>query len=174
MSHAHTHTAIHRHCSAQTSVDTPFGRLLLARTPIGLAGVWFEDQRHHPGPLVAPVVEDDPLLLAATQQLRRYFDGESAEFTLPLDLQGTPFQRAVWQALLAIGRGTTSSYAAIARQLGNATAVRAVGGAIGRNPVSVIVPCHRVIGSDGSLTGYAGGFDRKHAFLTLEKPLCAV
>jgi methylated-DNA-[protein]-cysteine S-methyltransferase len=87
---------------------------------------------------------------------------------VPLDLQGTAFQRAVWQALLAIPSGGTRSYGELARSLGVATAVRAVGAAVGRNPVSVIVPCHRVVGSDGALTGYAGGVDRKRALLALE------
>lgn len=164
----HALAAIHRHCSAQSSTDSPLGRLLLARTPLGLAGVWFEGQRHHPGSIAAPVVADDPLLLAAAGQLHRYFSGDDTRFDLPLDLQGTPFQRAVWKELLAIGRGATSSYGRIALQLGSAGAVRAVGGAIGRNPVSVIVPCHRVIGGNGSLTGYAGGFGRKQALLALE------
>ena len=111
---------------------------------------------------------DDALLRRAADQLHAYFAGEMLAFDVPLDLQGTPFQRRVWQALLAIPGGETRSYGEIARALGSAAAVRAVGGAVGRNPVSVIVPCHRVIGSDGSLTGYAGGVDRKRALLKLE------
>lgn len=165
----HTTDAIHAACTAQLTIDTPLGQVLLARTAKGLAGLWFEGQKHHPGPLAAPCVADDPVLRQAAGELRRYFVGESASFDVPLDLQGTAFQRSVWRALLAIRPGGTRSYGDIARALGAAPAVRAVGGAVGRNPVSVIVPCHRVVGSDGSLTGYAGGTDRKRALLDLER-----
>ncbi len=154
--------------SARATFATPLGDLLLACSPTGLAGAWFEGQRHHPGHLDVAPDPAHPLLRRAADQLQRYFGGASTTFDIPLDLQGTAFQCAVWQALLGIGVGTTSSYAAIARQLGADRAVRAVGGAIGRNPVSVIVPCHRVVGSDGSLTGYAGGTHRKQALLALE------
>ena len=160
---------LRRHCTAQLRIASPLGALLLARTEVGLTGAWFDGQKHHPGELTAPVRPNDPLLCRAVDQLRRYFAGEANCFDLPLDLQGTPFQRAVWRALLDINTGTTQSYSAIARRVGSASAVRAVGGAIGRNPVSVIVPCHRVIGSDGSMTGYAGGIDRKLALQTLER-----
>jgi len=142
--------------------------MLLARTRNGLAGVWFEGQKDHPGPLAAPQAPNDPLLRAAAAQLAAYFAGRSTRFDLPLDLHGTPFQRSVWQALLGIPSGRTCSYGDIARQLGSSQAVRAVGAAVGKNPVSVIVPCHRVVGSDGSLTGYAGGLERKRALLRLE------
>ena len=155
-------------CTAQTTINTPLGKLLLARTTKGLAGVWFDGQKHHPAPLTAMRSPDDELLRRAAEQLHAYFAGEGLGFDVPLDLQGTPFQRAVWQALLAIPSGETRSYGEIAAALGSASAVRAVGGAVGRNPVSVIVPCHRVVGSDGSLTGYAGGVDRKRALLELE------
>jgi methylated-DNA-[protein]-cysteine S-methyltransferase len=142
--------------------------VLLARTAKGLAGAWFEGQKHHPGALAAPVQPNDPLLKMAAAQLRRYFSGEATAFDLPLDLLGTTFQKSVWQALLAIPAGSTSSYGDIARGVTAASAVRAVGGAVGRNPVSVIVPCHRVVGRDGSLTGYAGGIAREVALLKLE------
>ena len=160
--------SVHAACTAQATVTTPLGSLLLARTPKGLAGAWFEGQKHHPGRLDAPERPDDELLAEAAAQLHAFFAGASRTFDLPLDLQGTPFQRAVWQALLGIGPGRTSSYSSVASTIGAAAAVRAVGGAIGRNPVSVIVPCHRVVGRDGSLTGYAGGVDRKRALLALE------
>lgn len=155
--------------TAQTVVQSSLGAMLLVRTAQGLAGAWFAGQKHHPPALAAPRNADDPLLARAADQLQRFFAGEAAAFDLPLDLQGTAFQRSVWAALLAIPRGTTRSYGAIAAALNAAGAVRAVGSAIGRNPVSVIVPCHRVVGSDGSLTGYAGGIDRKRALLELEK-----
>ena len=103
------------------------------------------------------------------QQLSEYFAGQRQQFDLPLDLSGgTAFQQAVWQALLTIKPGQTSSYGNVSKTIGNAAAVRAVGAAVGRNPISIIVPCHRVLGSDGSLTGYAGGLDRKTALLRLE------
>ena len=158
-------------CTAQTTIATPLGKLLLARTATGLAGVWFEGQKHHPAPLGAAHRPHDALLRRAAEQLLAYFAGGALEFDVPLDLRGTPFQRSVWQALLAIPGGETRSYGEIAKALGTPSAVRAVGAAVGRNPVSVIVPCHRVVGSDGSLTGYAGGVDRKRALLVLERAL---
>ena len=156
-------------CTAQTSIATPLGTLLLARTGRGLAGAWFEGQKHHPGPLTALRRPDDALLRRAAEQLHAYFAGERDGFDLPLDLHGTAFQRGVWQALLAIPPGATRSYGEVARALESPSALRAVGGAVGRNPLSVIVPCHRVLGSDGSLTGYAGGVERKRALLALEQ-----
>jgi methylated-DNA-[protein]-cysteine S-methyltransferase len=164
-----TTDSIRAACTAQTTIRTPLGNLLLVRTARGLAGAWFEGQKHHPGPLSAPERDDDELLHRAADQLRAYFAGASDSFDLQLDLHGTVFQRSVWQALLAIAPSSTCSYGDIAKTLDAKAAVRAVGGAIGRNPVSVIVPCHRVVGSDGSLTGYAGGIDRKRALLELER-----
>ncbi|HEY4069090.1 MAG TPA: methylated-DNA--[protein]-cysteine S-methyltransferase [Burkholderiaceae bacterium] len=157
-----------RACTAQTTIDTPLGPMLLARSEKGLAGIWFAGQKHHPAPLEAERRPDDPLLRRVADQLQAYFDGASLEFDVPLDLHGTAFQRRVWDALLAIPVGQTRSYGEIAAALGAPAAVRAVGGAVGRNPVTLIVPCHRVIGSDGSLTGYAGGIERKTALLTIE------
>jgi methylated-DNA-[protein]-cysteine S-methyltransferase len=155
-------------CTAQAIVDTPLGAVRLARTATGLAGAWFEGQKHHPGELAAPMRPDDALLSRAAAQLRRYFAGEAAAFDLPLDLQGTPFQQAVWQALQHIPAGRTRSYGEVALSLGSPAAVRAVGAAVGRNPASLVVPCHRVLGHDGALTGYAGGVERKQALLALE------
>ena len=154
--------------TAQTRWQSPLGEMLLARTPAGLAGVWFAGQKDHPGALDAPEIDDDALLRSTIAELAAYFDGAPVAFTPHLDLHGTPFQRAVWEALLSIRPGTTSSYAAVARAVGSPNAVRAVGAAVGKNPVSVIVPCHRVIGSGGALTGYAGGLDRKRTLLKLE------
>lgn len=161
-------TSIHAACTAQATIASPLGAILLARTAQGLAGAWFEGQKDHPGALAAPQRPDDPLLRAAASQLDHYFAGRTPSFELALDLQGTAFQRAVWHALLGIARGQTRSYGEIARQIGAPLAVRAVGAAVGKNPLSVIVPCHRVIGSAGALTGYAGGLDRKRALLALE------
>ena len=163
-----TLTAVRSACTAQATTLSALGPILLARTARGLAGAWFAGQKHHPGALDLPDLPDDPLLADAADQLRAYFAGTAVAFELPLDLQGTPFQRRVWQALLAIAPGRTRTYGEIAAGLGAASAVRAVGGAVGRNPVSVIVPCHRVIGRDGALTGYAGGLERKQALLALE------
>jgi methylated-DNA-[protein]-cysteine S-methyltransferase len=163
-----TGLALGRLCTAQHTVASPLGEVLLARTDAGLAGLWFEGQKDHPGTLTAPQGADDPLLTEAARQLAAYFAGQRSAFDLPLDLHGTPFQRGVWQALLAIDAGDTCSYSDIARAVGLPSAVRAVGAAVGKNPVSVIVPCHRVLGRQGALTGYAGGLERKRALLALE------
>ena len=160
--------SVHAACTAQATFVSPLGALLLARTDQGLAGAWFEGQKDHPGTLPAPERPDDLLLRSAAAQLADYFAGRSTRFDLPLDLHGTPFQRGVWQALLGIDAGRTRSYGQVAQQLGAPTASRAVGAAVGKNPVSVIVPCHRVIGHGGALTGYAGGVERKRALLALE------
>ena len=155
-------------CTAQMHYASPLGKLLLARTADGLAGAWFDAQKHHPAAIDAPERDDDPLLRRVAEQLGAYFEGSDADFDLPLDLLGTPFQRAVWKELLQIERGATTSYGDIARRLGSPAASRAVGAAVGRNPDSNIVPSHRVLGSGGALTGYAGGLDRKTALLRLE------
>lgn len=165
---SHLADTLNAACTAQAVVDTPMGRVRLARTARGLAGVWFEGQKHHPGELSVPQRPDDALLREAAAQLQRYFAGTQTRFELPLDLQGTPFQRSVWQALLRIPAGRTCSYGELARTIGAPAAVRAVGAAVGRNPASLVVPCHRVLGADGTLTGYAGGIERKRALLALE------
>jgi methylated-DNA-[protein]-cysteine S-methyltransferase len=150
---------------AQARFASPLGPLTAATTDKGLAGLWFDGQAHHPGPLAAPENPRHPILRQARRELEAYWKQTDAGFSVPLDLQGTDFQRAVWRALLKIRRGSTSTYAAIAVRAGSPAAVRAAGAAIGRNPVSIIVPCHRVLGRDGSLTGYAGGLKRKQALL---------
>jgi methylated-DNA-[protein]-cysteine S-methyltransferase len=160
--------SILQRCTAQCRIASPLGTLLLARSSDGLAGAWFEQQKHHPAAIAAPERDDDPLLVDAARQLNAYFAGESDVFDVALDLRGTAFQLAVWAELLRIAPGATCSYGAIAQRLGAPSASRAVGAAIGRNPVSVIVPCHRVVGSTGSLTGYAGGLDRKTTLLRIE------
>ena len=113
--------------------------------------------------------DETPLLLEAERQLAEYFAGARRGFDLPLAPEGTPFQKAVWRALLEIPYGETRSYGEIAAAIGNARACRAVGMANHRNPIPVLIPCHRVIGADGSLTGFGGGLDRKALLLTLEK-----
>lgn len=160
--------------TVQTRTTTSLGPVRLAASPTGLSGLWFEGQRHEPGALLYgamawPEAPGHAVLQDAAQQIQEYLAGERAGFDLPLDLSGgTPFQQSVWHALLTIGRGATTSYGALSQQLGKPRAVRALGAAVGRNPLSVVVPCHRVVGMDGSLTGYAGGLDRKRALLTLE------
>jgi len=156
----------------QHSMESPLGRLLLAASQEGLAGVWFAGQRHLPSAAAVaswPEDPDHPVLQAAATQLGAYFQGQRASWDLPLDLSaGTPFQQSVWHALLTIPRGETRSYGQVAQQIDRPAAVRAVGTAVGRNPLSIVVPCHRVIGAKGDLTGYAGGLDRKLALLRLE------
>lgn len=154
--------------TAQCRIASPLGTMLLARTKHGLAGAWFELQKHHPDAIDAPERGDDPLLAETARQLREYFAGARSAFAVALDLQGTDFQRAVWSSLLDIPPGRTTTYGEIARELGVPAASRAVGAAVGRNPVSIIVPCHRVVGSSGALTGYAGGLDRKRSLLRIE------
>lgn len=155
--------------AAQCRIDTPLGPLTAAASAQGLVGLWFDGQKHHPGPLDAPTDAEHPHLRAAQRAIDAYFDPDAPPAELPsLDLRGTPFQRAVWQVLAGIPRGATLSYARVASAAGKPAAVRAVGAAVGRNPVSVLLPCHRVVGSDGALTGYAGGIDRKIALLRLE------
>ncbi|HJV68276.1 methylated-DNA--[protein]-cysteine S-methyltransferase [Ideonella sp.] len=154
---------------AQATIPTPLGAMLLAATAHGLAGCWFTDQAHHPGVLAAPVRPGNHHIAQAADELDAYWqDAAGSRFRVPLDPQGTAFQQAVWQALLAIPAGSATSYGALARQLGRPQAMRAVGAAVGRNPLGIIVPCHRVLGSDGSLTGYAGGLHRKTELLQRE------
>lgn len=158
--------------TVHTTFNSPLGPVIVAATDQGLAGVWFEGQRHLPDMTAWRVDDWHPVLVRAVRQLGEYFAGRRNAFDLPLDLHGgTAFQQSVWHALLRIPRGTTTSYGAISTGLGKPAAVRAVGAAVGRNPISVIVPCHRVMGADGSLTGYAGGLERKAALLQLEGAL---
>ncbi|CAN7318696.1 methylated-DNA--[protein]-cysteine S-methyltransferase [Variovorax sp. LjRoot84] len=155
-----------------THIESPLGGITLAATDEGLAGVWFDRQRHWPDTSGWQPDAKHPVLREAGAQLADYFAGKRHHFDLPLDLShGTGFQQAVWQALLAIPAGRTISYGALSAGIGKPAAVRAVGAAVGRNPISVIVPCHRVLGTNGSLTGYAGGLERKSALLELEGAL---
>lgn len=149
--------------------DSPLGAMTLAASSHGLCGVWFDGQKHQPDPSGWAHNPHHPVLLQAQAQLAEYFAGQRRVFDLPLDLsRGTPFQQAVWRALLDIAPGATSTYGAMARFVERPLAVRAVAAAIGRNPISIVVPCHRVLGAGGALTGYAGGLDRKAALLQLE------
>ena len=148
------------------------GELTLACSDRGLCGVWFDGQQHQPDPQQWEHNPAHPVLQAACTQLTAYFAAQAARFSLPLDVSlGTLFQQSVWERLRAIPYGVTQSYGEIARYLGQPAASRAVGAAVGRNPLSIIVPCHRVIGADGSLTGFAYGEDLKRKLLTLEGAL---
>lgn len=161
----------------QSSCTSPLGTLTVAVTSQGLAGVWFDGQKHLPLALAGaepawPVDTDHPVFHLVQKQLAEYFAGQRQHFDLPLDLSGgTDFQQAVWQALMTIEPGQTQSYGQVSQSIGKSTAVRAVGAAIGRNPLSIVVPCHRVLGANGSLTGYAGGLSRKTRLLILEGAL---
>jgi methylated-DNA-[protein]-cysteine S-methyltransferase len=151
-------------------IDTPVGRLKLTASDNGLVAILWENDNPRRVRL-GELAEDEkhPILLETERQLGEYFKGKRKSFSLPLDIRGTQFQKNVWEALLAIPFGETRSYGQLAKQLGNPKATRAVGAANGRNPISIIVPCHRVIGSSGKLTGFAGGLDRKALLLDLER-----
>jgi methylated-DNA-[protein]-cysteine S-methyltransferase len=143
--------------------------MVLACSEAGLCGAWFIGQRHFDGP--APDWRRDdqhPLLQSAAAQLTDWYAGRRRDFTLPLAPAGTPFQQAVWAELARIGYGRTHTYGEVAATLGRPAASRAVGAATGRNPLSIIVPCHRLVGRGGALTGYAGGLDRKRTLLAFE------
>ena len=195
--------------AAQCTMDTPLGPMLLACTPQGWSGAWFDGQAHHPGPLKLPSDQQHPHLVAARRWLSAYFDTVSANQghapagvealrrlqgrlvwqgspgqdardafagcleadagRVPIDPLGTPFQREVWALLLQVAPDAHTGYGALATKLGRPQASRAVGGAVGRNPLSVAVPCHRVLGASGALTGYAGGLDRKRWLLGHER-----
>ncbi|WP_353132448.1 methylated-DNA--[protein]-cysteine S-methyltransferase [Limnohabitans sp.] len=154
----------------QSHFSSPLGQMLLAANEQGLTGVWFVlGQQHMPDTSGWQTNHTHPTLQKATQQLAEYFSGQRHTFDLPLhSAWGTPFQRNVWRALQRISYGQTGTYGDIARNIGNPKAVRAVGAAIGQNPHTIVVPCHRVIGANGSLTGFAGGLDRKTFLLAHE------
>ena len=147
-----------------TYVESPIGPVEIGCSEAGVTALYFVDAPRHP-------VSDSPLLTAARTQIAAYFAGSLTVFDLPLDLRGTEFQRRVWAQLLTVPFGQTATYLDIALALGNPQAVRAVGAANGQNPVSVIVPCHRIIGSNGKLIGYGGGLWRKEWLLRHEDAL---
>jgi methylated-DNA-[protein]-cysteine S-methyltransferase len=163
--------------TAWTLAPSPVGALLLTATEAGLTRVYFERHRHMDRidpmwrPMAAAPGAAAEMLAQAMAELAEYFAGARREFTVPLAARGTEFQHRVWAALREIRWGTTESYGALARRLGNSMAVRAVAGANARNPLSIVVPCHRVIGADGALTGFGGGMARKRWLLTHEGAL---
>jgi methylated-DNA-[protein]-cysteine S-methyltransferase len=150
-------------------IDSPVGKLKLVAGDKGLVAILWENDNPRRIPL-ADTAEDNKhaILLETERQLKEYFAGSRRQFSLPLDFRGTRFQKDVWEALLSIPFGETRSYGQLAMKIGKSNASRAVGAANGRNPISIIVPCHRVIGSSGKLTGFAGGLDAKATLLRLE------
>ncbi|WP_210571919.1 methylated-DNA--[protein]-cysteine S-methyltransferase [Streptomyces sp. GESEQ-4] len=150
-----------------TVIDSPYGPLTLVADDGALCGLYMTEQRHRP-PEESFGPREDTLFSEAEDQLEAYFAGELKEFTLELRLDGTPFQRTVWDQLRKIPYGETRSYGDLADALGNPGASRAVGLANGKNPIGIIVPCHRVVGAGGSLTGYGGGLERKRRLLEFE------
>lgn len=153
-------------------IDSPVGQLQLATSNLGISGIYMHLPTHRPCPddlgieLAGPA--EHPILAQCAGELEQYFAGQRTAFGVPLKAHGTEFQQRVWDKLLSIPFGQSRSYGELATQLGDAKLTRAVGTANGRNPISIIVPCHRVIGADGSLTGYAGGLERKLFLLRLE------
>lgn len=155
-----------------SELESPIGPLLLLGDEQALAALYMVDHRHQP-PLPAACERRDTAFRAVRAQLEAYFAGELTEFDVPLSAKGTEFQRTVWRALCAIRYGQTESYGKLAQRIGNPSASRAVGLANGKNPISIIVPCHRVIGANGSLTGYGGGVERKKWLLEHERRVAA-
>lgn len=156
-----------------TTIESPIGLLTLVAVEEALGGVYFQEHQHPPsasnmGQKV--VAGTDSVLAEAENTLARYFDGESTSFDLKLHTNGNDFQEEVWSILRDIPYGETITYGAIAERLGNRHLAQQVGRAVGRNPISIIIPCHRVVGANGALTGYAGGIERKQFLLDLEQP----
>lgn len=154
----------------ETNVASPVGALRLVAGDAGLVAILWENDdpaRVPLGPAIARA--DHPVLSETARQLGAYFAGDQRTFDLPLDARGTDFQKSVWAELSRIPFGETRSYADLARAIGRPSAVRAVGAANGRNPISIVIPCHRVIGTNGALTGFAGGLEAKRALLTHER-----
>ena len=157
--------------TVHTVIDTPVGPLTLTAEDGHLTGIYFAiHRRRHRVPDFGLAVDGLPVFAETARQLGEYFDRQRQDFDLPLAPRGEPFQQSVWALLRGIPYGATRSYGDLARDLGQPGAAQAVGVANGANPISIVIPCHRVIGTDGSLTGYAGGLDRKRFLLALEQP----
>ncbi len=162
---------------AISRIPTPLGDMTIAATDRGVSGAWFDDQKHRPADITAlsrgvasgtAGSHIDTLL----SWFEGYWQHGQSDIVVAMDPQGTAFQRKVWGALLRIAPGATTTYGNIARDVGTPKGSRAVGAAVGRNPLGILVPCHRVVGQDGSLTGYAGGLPRKRFLLALEAKAC--
>ncbi|MEJ0084518.1 MAG: methylated-DNA--[protein]-cysteine S-methyltransferase [Pseudomonadota bacterium] len=157
------------HCYVRKSIESPVGELRLFASDAGLAAIlWRDEPGLHLRSGAVVTAGAHPVLTETERQLREYFGGERRAFDLVLDFHGTDFQRQVWSALLTIPYGETRTYAQVATLIGHPTAIRAVGAANGRNPISIVAPCHRVIGSNGTLTGFGGGLENKARLLALE------
>lgn len=157
-----------------TQVDTELGELMLVARADSLSGLYFPGHWHLPDASafgVAVDVDNDELLTRARDELERYLEGSRDPFSVPLEVRGDELSERIWTYLQTIPYGTTTTYGAIAEQLGNRHLAQRVGQVVGRNPLSIFIPCHRVVGADGSLTGYAGGLERKHWLLELEEPV---
>ncbi len=154
----------------QWSIKTPIGKVFLVASAKGLQGLMWDKQSVPMADSLEGSAPEVKMLASAVKQLGEYFIGKRRDFELPIDVQGTEFQKKVWKELSKIPYGTTCSYSDIARRIKNARAVRAVGTANGRNPISIMVPCHRVIAADGTLGGYGGGLKIKTRLLALERP----
>ena len=154
----------------KTTLDSPVGELTLVATDIGLRAVLWPNDEPKRVRLPFPIIEasGNAILRRTADQLREYFAGERTAFDLPLDLHGTEFQQLAWRSLASIPYGQTSTYGEQANRIGRPKAVRAIGAANSRNPVSIVLPCHRVVGADGSLTGFTGGLDAKRRLLEIE------
>jgi len=148
--------------------ESPQGTMILTATSKGLAGVYFKGQKHFPKRRDWRRDPRNALLNQAKRELAEYFAGKRTHFSVALDPQGTPFQRSVWKQIAKVGFGKTLTYGELAKRAGHPGSARAAGAATGRNPLGIIVPCHRIMGSNGALTGYAGGLHRKRALLELE------
>ena len=154
-------------------IDSPVGKLKLVASREGLVAIfWKREAPSHAELELGEMRNEDryPILLETERQLKEYFAGKRREFSMRLDMRGTPFQKDVWEALLGIPYGETRSYGQIAQKIGRPSASRAVGAANGQNPIPIVVPCHRVIGSTGKLTGFGGGLDMKAKLLGIESP----
>ncbi|SFM99019.1 methylated-DNA-[protein]-cysteine S-methyltransferase [Chitinophaga sp. YR627] len=150
-------------------MSSPVGAIRMIASETGLAAILWEGEDYKRTKLSSPVKDDNaPILLQAEEQLKEYFAKQRIVFDVPLDFKGTPFQVRVWEALLQIPYGVTKTYGELARLLGDIKTVRAVGGALNKNPISIIVPCHRVVGASGKLVGFAGGLENKSILLDLE------
>lgn len=154
-----------------TVLDSPLGPLSVYADAVGLCGLYLDGHRPAPAEALRAAPHDPPRFTEVAAQLEQYFAGTRLAFELPLSLHGTAFQRDVWTALGGLAMGETTTYAALARRVGRPAAVRAVGAANARNPISIVVPCHRVVGHDGALVGYAGGLERKRFLLEHERRL---
>lgn len=153
---------------AYDQYQSPHGTMLIAATSKGLAGVYFKGQKHFPKRRDWQRDTRHPVLRQAKRELAEYFAGKRKRFDVALDPQGTPFQRSVWKSIAKVDFGRTITYGELAQRSGHPGSARAAGAATGRNPLSIIVPCHRIVGASGGLTGYAGGLARKRALLELE------